>query len=192
MEDGGRELKASRQVHLVQDDEAFLAREFGKVISIGFRPGFGIVEDMENEFRLFQSLATPANAFDFYFIARLTQPSRINEYHRQPANVGGLFDGVARGAGNGRDDGAVMPEKLIEQAGFAGVGPANDGGANAAAQDLAFRGGAQQFVHESYTAFKPANQLGAGVGRDVFIWKVNVSFNMGEGFEHLFAQLIYP
>ncbi len=77
----------------------------------------------------------------------------------QAANVGRFLDGVARRAGNGRDDGAVVAQELIEQAGFADVGPADDRRANAAAQHPAFVGGAQIAVDEIQTprAIRPSN-----------------------------------
>ena len=83
-----------------------------------------------------------------------------------------------------------MAEELIEQAGLAGVGPADDGGADAAAEDLALVGRAQQFVHEGDAVFEPGDKLVPGVGRDVFLGKINVRLDVRERFEHLIAQLV--
>ena len=83
-----------------------------------------------------------------------------------------------------------MAEELVEQARLAGVGPADDRGANAAAEDLALVGGAQQFVHEGHAVFEPGEELVAGVGRDVFLGEINVRFDVGQGFEHFVAQLV--
>ncbi len=78
-------------------------------------------------------LAAAANSFDFNLVPRFAQTGGINEHNRQPADIGGFFNRVARRARNGRDDGAIMAEQLIQQAGFASVRAANNGCANATA-----------------------------------------------------------
>ena len=70
------------------------------------------------------------------------------------------------------------------------VGPADDGGADAAAEDLAFVGGAQQFIHEADAAFEAGDELVPGVGRDVFLGEINVRLDVGQRLDHVIAQLV--
>src|SRR3989442_13186682 len=81
-----------------------------------------------------------------------------------------------------------MAEKLVEQAWFPGVWPANNRGPYAAPQDLPLVGGAQQFVHEIDTGLKPADELVASIGGNVFIGKIDVRLDVREDLEHLLAQ----
>ncbi len=112
----------------------------------------------------------------------------VHEDDRQAAEVGGFLDGIARGAGDGRDDGAVVAEELVEQTGLARVGPAHDSGADAASQKSGLRRGAQQFVHELHAARESRDELVLGVGRDVFVGKIYVRFDVREGLDEVIAQ----
>ena len=93
-------------------------------------------------------MAAP-DAFGLNGVGGFAQAGGIDEHHGDAANVGGFFNGIACGAGGGGDDSAIVPEQLIEQAGFAGVRAADDGGADSAAQDAAFVGCGEQFIDES-------------------------------------------
>jgi len=57
-----------------------------------------------------------------------------------------------------------VSEQLIEEARLAGVGAAEDGGAEAAAEDSAFAGGGEQFVHERDAGVEARGEFLAGVG----------------------------
>ena len=145
---------------------------------------------MQDELGLLQALAAAADAFELDLVARLAQAGGVNEDDGQAANVGRLLNGVARRAGNRGDDGAVMAEELVEQARFAGVGPADDRGADAAAQDLSFVGRAQQFVHEGDAVVEPGDKLILRVGGDVFLGEVNVRLDVRQRLQHFVAQLV--
>ena len=145
---------------------------------------------MQDKFRAGERFATAADAFALDLVLGLAQTGGVNEHHGDAAHVGGFFAGVAGRAGDVRNDGAVVAVELIEEAGLAGVGAAHDGGADAASQNLTFIRRAEQFVHESEAAFQLAFQLGAGVGRDVFLGKIQMRLNVRERVHQVVAQLI--
>jgi hypothetical protein len=61
------------------------------------------------------------------------------------------------------------------------AGPADDGRANAAPENLSFIGGAQRFVHERDAAFQPVQQLRPGVRRNVSSGRSVMRLDMREG-----------
>ena len=78
---------------------------------------------------------------------------------------------------------------MIEQTGFAGVGPTNDRGADTTAHYATFVGGGEELVDEVQRGFQSADELGLRVRRDVFIGKINVRLEMGEYIHQIVAQL---
>src|SRR5216683_4430131 len=81
--------------------------------------------------------ALDADALDY--VARLADAGGVAEHERIGAELYGVFDNIAGGARDRRDDGAVGAEYQVEDAGFAGVGFADDGGADALAREAAAR-----------------------------------------------------
>ena len=144
---------------------------------------------MQNELGAGHAVVAAPDTLGLDGIGRLAQAGGVNEHHGDTADVGGFLNGIARGAGGGRDDGAVVPKQLIEQTGFAGVGPTNDHGANTTAQDATFVGGGEELVDEVQRGFQSADELGLRVRRDVFIGKINVRLEMGEYVHQIVAQL---
>jgi len=65
------------------------------------------------------------------------QARRIAEHDGDATEVGALLQHVARRAGNVRDNGALLAEQRVEEAGLAGVGPPDDGDVKAVAQEPA-------------------------------------------------------
>ena len=116
---------------------------------VGVRERFASVQDVQNQIGGCQCSTAAADAFDLDFVAGFAEAGGVNEDDGETANVGGFLDGVAGGAGDGGDDGAVVAEELIEEAGFADVGAADNRGANSASQHAAFAGGAQEIIHET-------------------------------------------
>src|SRR6266568_5091575 len=106
------------------------------------------------------------------------------------SGVSNFLNSISGGSGNGGDDGTVAAKELVEQTGFAGVGPPDDGRTNTAAQDLSFVGGAQQLVHESNSSLEAAQELILGVRGDVLLGKINVRFNVRQDSDHLIAQQV--
>ncbi len=83
-----------------------------------------------------------------------------------------------------------MAEELIEETGLADVGPANDGRANPAAENLAFIGGSQEFVHEGDALIQSRQKLRFGIGGDVFIGEIYVGLHMRKNLQHIVAQFV--
>ena len=108
---------------------------------------------MQNELGAGHAVVAAPDTLGLDGIGRLAQAGGVNEHHGDTADVGGFLNGIARGAGGGRDDGAVVPKQLIEQTGFAGVGPTNDRGADTTAQDATFVGGGEELVDEVQRGF---------------------------------------
>ena len=155
--DGGgrRQFQLHRQIHFVADENPFFSGKLGKIIFIRRRQLFAGVEHVQNQFRLRERGAAAADALAFNLVARLAQAGGVNEHDRQAADVRGLLNRVARRAGNGRNDGAVMAKQLVEQTGFAGVRPADNRRADAAPQNLPLVRRAEQLVHEGDARFEP-------------------------------------
>ena len=103
-----------------------------------FGQRFGDIEDVEDEVGFFQGFPTATDALAFDVVGGRAQAGGVDEHDGDAANVGGFLDGVAGRAGGVGDDGAVVAEQLVEEAGLSDVGPAHDRGANPAAEDLAF------------------------------------------------------
>src|SRR5580658_6640062 len=145
---------------------------------------------MQNQLSTGQCAAAAPDAFDFDFVRGLAQSGGINENDRNTAHVGGFFDGVAGRPWNVGDNGAIAAQELIEQAGFADVGPSDDGGANAPAQNPAFIGSTQQGIDESDASLQSIHQFFACVRRDVLIREINVRFEVGQNFHQIVPQEI--
>src|SRR5215831_4523826 len=143
-----------RQVGFVQDENALAVSELREVTLVGVSEWFGRVQHMQNKVGLFEAFVAATDAFFLDFVGGIAEAGGINEDHGQAPNVGGFLDGIACGARDGRDDGSIVAEELVEKAGFAGVRPADDRGADASAKDLAFICCAKQFVNESDAAFE--------------------------------------
>ena len=71
-----------------------------------------------------------------------------------------------------------MAEQLIQQTRFACVWPPDDRRANAAPEQLPFVRGSKQLIHELNSALQLRNELLLRVGRNVFVRKINIRFDM--------------
>ena len=70
----------------------------------------------------------------------------VDEAEGEAVEVDDFLDGVAGGAGEVADDGALEAQQLIEEAAFAGVGSADEDGAHAFAEEAALVGGGEEGV----------------------------------------------
>jgi hypothetical protein len=87
-----------------------------------------------------------AYAFALDGVVRFPQACRVQHVQRQAVDVDAFTQHVARGAGDGRDDGSVVTGQAIEQAGFAGVGAAGEHHGETVAQQPALPGGREHGV----------------------------------------------
>jgi hypothetical protein len=70
--------------------------------------------------------ARDADALDLVAGARRAQAGGVEHVQRHAFDLDGLLHHVARGAGNGGDDGQLGPRQRVQQAALAGVGLAGD------------------------------------------------------------------
>ena len=97
---------------------------------------FGGVDDQDGEVCGFEVLASHDDGEFFRHqvgLALAADAGGVNEAEVVIVAGDELIDGIARGAGDGRHDGAVSPGEGVEQRGFADVGAADD-------RDLCFAG----------------------------------------------------
>ena len=86
------------------------------------------------------------------------------------------------------DDGALITEKTIQQAGFACIRYAEDDGAKPFAEDLALIGGAEEAGDGLADGIEAGEESGAGGGVDVFVGEIDVGLDVGEQAQEGFAK----
>lgn len=112
----------------------------------------------------------------------------IDEADGDAAEIDDFLEGVAGGAGEMADDGALVTEEAIEQAGFAGIGRAADDGAQALAEDVALISGAQEPGDLRAGGIDAREELRARRGVDVLVGEIDVGLDVGEDAEEALAQ----
>ncbi len=145
---------------------------------------------MQEQFRLTGGVAGSANALLLDLVAGVAESGRVDEEDGDAAQVGRLLDGVARGAGDRRDDRAVASQELIQQARFAGIGTPKDGDAETATQDLAFTRRREEFLDPGKSCRQAFLELRTRRWRDVFLREIDVSFDMREGHHQVISKRI--
>ena len=93
------------------------------------------------------TVAGPAHALGLDLIFRVAQPGGVGQMHRHAAEIDPGPDNVARGAGNGGDDGDILPGQCVHQCRLAGIGRPQDDEFQPLAQPFRRRGGRQGRVH---------------------------------------------
>src|SRR3954463_13957361 len=110
---------------------------------------------------------TAPNPFPFDFVLGFTKTSGVDEHERNTTNISGLFNRVPGRARYGRYDRAIVAEQLIEETGFPSVGPSDNSSANAAPEELALSGGAEQLIDKLNGRIDGPQQFSTGVGSNV-------------------------
>ena len=177
------------KVGLVGDKDLFFAFIGFDLFLIVAGHFFAGVEDVEDEFGLGDALMTAANAFGLDGIGGLAEAGGVNENDGDAADVGGFLDGVTCGAGGGGDNGAVGTEQLVQEAGFSGIGASDNDCTNAMAENATFVGSGEQLVNGGEDILEAGEELGEGVGGDVFVGEIDVGLYVGEGLHEVVAQL---
>jgi hypothetical protein len=123
-------------VHLVDGEQQRaigLARDAGD-LAIPGHEALAAVGDEHQEIRLGERALPPVEHQRVQrILAGAKHPSRINELEATPHPLRFVGNHVARGSGNGGDDGASASREPVEQGGFADIGSADehDGGKTA-------------------------------------------------------------
>ncbi len=176
------------EIGFVPDPERLVGWSGGEEIGVGGIGGGGEIEEAEDEIGAEGSLVTASDALGLDEIGGVAESGGVDEDDGQAADVGGFLDGIAGGAGDGRDDGAIESEQLVEQAGFAGIGTAEEDSAGAFAEESAFGGGPGQELGEVAGGIEASEQGDTGFRIDVFVGKIDVGFDMGEDEEEIVAE----
>ncbi len=143
---------------------------------------------MEGEGGAGEGLAGALDAGVFQEVLGEADAGGVYEEDGDAAEVYGFLEGIASGAGEMADDGALVAEEAVEEAGFAGVGLAEDDGAEAFAKDAALIGGAEEAGDFGAGGFEAGEEGGAGGGVDVFVRKIDVSLDVGKDGKEDLAQ----
>ena len=109
------------------------------------------------------------NADALHLVAALAQAGRVDHVQRHAVDLDGFLHLVARGAGNGGDDGQLGPGQGVEQRAFARIGLPGNHHLDAFAQQRPLLGAGQ---HLGQLALQGV-QLAPGIG---FLQKVDLFF----------------
>src|SRR5450755_3864011 len=95
------------------------------------------VDDYKNQIGISQGLFGLFDANAFGFVLGAADARGVDQFDGNSTQRNRFADQVAGGAGLGGDDGALLLQQSIKQAGFADVGTAHDGQGQALMNDLA-------------------------------------------------------
>jgi hypothetical protein len=179
----GLGMKAG-QVRLVDRDEVAALftgfREEGFVVGCAGRDA---VDDDDGEIGVGHGLEAAVDAQLFDELGGGADARGIGQAYGDSGELGGFGDQVPRGAGEGRDDGAVLLEKAVEEAAFAGVGAAYDGEREAGADEIAVDEAAGEGTGLFEDGVDAAQDLGGGGDADVVLGEVDAGFKQRDEFE---------
>ena len=167
------------QVVFIKDDHGFSSFQGRKELPVFFFQGMGAVDDGQYQICLFHGFFGSFNADFFYFIIGFPKAGGIHEHQGDAADFDGFFDGVSGGAGDVGDNGPVFLEKGIEEAGFACVGAAHNGGAEAVFDDSSFFRPFQQGGKALFDTIQSFPNLLIGQIFQVFFGIVDGYFQLG-------------
>ena len=134
-------VRMDSQVALVQDQQTGRVAVFSQK---GGGAGEGGVRHFQNQVCRFKRPVGAQDAGLFDEVGRFPDSCRVNQAQGQTGDLDGFFHGVPRSSGNIADDGALVSQQGIEQAGFADVGRSRDGRPDAFPQQTARGSRAQQ------------------------------------------------
>ena len=145
---------------------------------------------MQDEIRVSQRALGSGDAFVLHRVCSTrAQPGRIRKAERDPAHIDYFLDRIAGRAGYVADDGAGKTEQAIEQARFPGVGRAINHDPHAFSKDSTLVGGGEQCFDFQPDCVQPREEGGTDIRLDVFIREVDISLEVGDERNQIFAQL---
>ena len=127
--------------------------------------GAGQVVQKQHGIGAFNRVPGAFNAYFFHLVGTLAQAGGVHHMHRHAFNLNGLLHFVARGAGNGRDDGQLGPGQRVEQGRLASVGLPGNHHFNALAQQRTLVGALRHGVQTLLQALQLA--LGIGLAQEI-------------------------
>mmetsp|Transcript_32493 Transcript_32493/g.76308 ORF Transcript_32493/g.76308 Transcript_32493/m.76308 type:complete len:400 (-) Transcript_32493:129-1328(-) len=118
----------------------------------------------------------------------IAQAGGVGDVQRHALDLDGLADLVARGAGDGRDDGELGPGQRIEQRALADVGLAGEHHLQAVAQQGALAGAGLDGAQLRRQAVEPSEGIGLLEEVDFFLGEVERGFHQHAQLDELVAQ----
>ena len=176
--DGGHE------VGLVGGDDEVAARggEDGGVFVGGCGGG---VEDEKHQVGFRHGFARLGDADALGLVAGFAEPGGVDQLDRDAVDGDALGDEVAGGAGRCGDDGSVALDQPVEEAGFSGVGAADDGEPEAVADDAADGEAALQLLERRADLGDAGRDRGGGHDVDVVFGEVDAGLEGGDQRDEL-------
>ena len=180
-----------------QDVAAFLPRKIALCAHRDDGRAFGKVGRIaplqpDDDVRRQDRLPCAAHALLLDDVHTLTQSSGVGQQEVDAVQADRPLVEIARRAGNVRDDGAVIPQKGIEERAFPRIGFTDERDPHARS-DLASRAVLRQKRHKrGFYLFQPRRDRGAGDTRQVLFGIVEVGVDLREALRELALQLLSP
>ena len=133
-----------------------------------------------------------AHADAFGFVERVANSGGVHQMHRNSTDGDGLGDQVARGAGRGGDDGALVLDQPVEQARLADVGTADDGERQAFVHDFAVGEAGEQLVERRVNVGDARQNLRVGNDGDIVFGEVDAGFHHRDQVDELLLDRLEP
>ncbi len=133
-----------RQVTLVPDVKASTGTlphvEGGWALN-GWRRKIG---QFEHEVRPTCGVVTAADALGLDGIGGISEAGGVDKHDRNAMDAGGFLDGVAGGSGNRGNDGTILTEEQVEEAGLTGIREAHESDAGTGTEQVSFMRGIEK------------------------------------------------
>ncbi len=139
----------------------------------GSGAAYGGVTDEE---RLVRFLVEPAGVLQSHAFGRFpgpAQPGGVGEAHRQPFEDKGFLEEISGGSRPGADNGPLVPEHGVEQAGLAGVDRPGEDNQGAVAEASAAFGSLEEFADSGDDLLDPVREITGGQAFDFLIGKIH-------------------
>ena len=152
---------------------------------------FRSVENQQDQVSFRQGLAGAFNPYFFNNIIRLADAGCVNELEGNPLDIDIFLDDITGGPGNICHDGLVFSQEVVEEAGFADIWTANNGGGEALAQDFPPTGCPEQLFQQGLKFLGLFPQEGSGhLFHIIILGIVDIDLYLGQGVEDFLAGIV--
>ena len=128
--------------------------------------------EIEHNVGLGGSFAATFDSEVFDLVVGMAEASSVNEAEGDTVEYESFFNGIARGAGYGTNDSAVVAKEGVEKGGFSCIGTANYGNGNATFYCVAQMKGCRQLAAVSSQLAAGGRQLAAIGEFDILLGEV--------------------
>ncbi len=147
------------------------------------------VEEVEQDASASGCFDRTAHTLLFDVVVRGAQAGSVRQFARRAAYGDPLLHGIAGGARGGGDNGAILSTEGVKKAGFASIRSTDDGDVDALSQYLAALSRSEQGADVIRCLGELCSDTGRGIRGDVFVGKINVSFDMCQHGDEGLAEL---